>query len=293
VYQEIEDLTDEQFARFARLVYDRTNITLKDHKITLLSNRLRKRLRALALDDFDAYYELLTGDAAGEEPVHFLEAVTTNETYFWRTTHNFDMLREDILPELLKEFRGQTLQLWSAGCSSGEEPYNIAIELTEGMKKSGVFSFQIEATDISRHMVEFARAGRYSGRKIEKIPQAILNRYFRPVEGRDGYYIVRDDIKDKIEFRMQNLFEPGPANEAGRLHCIFCRNVMIYFDRNDQEKLVQRFYDALRPGGFLIVGHSESLFMMETPFEFRHLPHGVAYYRPLQDRSGPGAPRDA
>lgn len=286
MYQEIEDLTGEQFARFAQLVYDRTSITLKDHKITLLSNRLRKRLRALDLDDFDAYYQLLTGDQAGEEHLHFLEAVTTNETYFWRTTHNFDMLREDILPDLLKIFRGEQLQFWSAGCSSGEEPYNIAIELTEGMKKSGVFSFEIQATDISRRMVEFARAGRYSGRKIEKVPQQILNRYFRPVPDRDGYHLVRDDIKDKIEFRMQNLFaEELAAGDAGarpgRLHCIFCRNVMIYFDRKDQEKLVQRFFDALRPGGYLIVGHSESLFMMDTPFEFRHLEHGVAYYRPL------------
>ncbi|MCR9144281.1 MAG: protein-glutamate O-methyltransferase CheR [bacterium] len=287
MYKEIEDLSEEQFARFAKLVYDRTNITLKEHKITLLSNRLRKRLRALELDDFDDYYRLLTGDAAGDEQLHFLEAVTTNETYFWRTTHNFDMLREDILPELVKEFRGEKLQLWSAGCSSGEEPYNIAIELTEGMKKSGVFSFQILATDISRHVVEFARAGRYSGRKIEKIPQPILHRYFRPVAERAGYFVVRDDIKEKIEFRLQNLFEE--AGEAGRFHCIFCRNVMIYFDRKDQEQLVQRFFDALRPGGFLIVGHSESLFMMNTPFEFRHLPHGVAYFRPRSD----GAPRDA
>ncbi len=293
MYHEIDDLSAEQFARFARLVYDRTNITLKEHKITLLSNRLRKRLRALALNDFDDYYRLLTDDGNSEEHVHFLEAVTTNETYFWRTTHNFDMLREDILPELIREFRGQTLRLWSAGCSSGEEPYNIAIELTEGMKKSGVFSFEILATDISRRMVEFARAGRYSGRKIEKIPQPILNRYFRPVEERAGYHVVRDDLKEKIRFELQNLFEDGPAWQAGGMHCIFCRNVMIYFDRKDQEQLVQRFYDALRPGGFLIVGHSESLFMMDTPFEFRHLPHGVAYYRPLSGQGRRGATADA
>lgn len=287
MYQEIEDLSTDQFRRFAQLVYDRTNITLKDHKITLLSNRLRKRVRALGLASFDDYYQLLTDESTArgqhvEEHVHFLEAVTTNETYFWRTTHNFDMLREDILPELLQSFRGQNLRLWSAGCSSGEEPYNIAIELTEGMKKSGVFSFHIHASDISRHMVEFARVGVYSGRKIEKIPQAILHRYFRAVPDREGYFAVRDDLKAKVEFQQGNLFQ----HRADRFHCIFCRNVMIYFDRKDQERLVQSFYDALVPGGFLIVGHSESLFMMDTPFEFRHLEHGVAYFRAPASPSG-------
>ena len=295
MYQEIADLTEEQFTRFARLVYDRTNITLKEHNVTLLSNRLRKSLRALGLEDFDEYYRLLTGAQTGDEHIHFLEAVTTNETYFWRTTHNFDMLREDILPELLKNFRGEKLEIWSAGCSSGEEPYNIAIELTEGMKKSGVFSFEILATDISRRMIDFAQAGRYSGRKIEKIPQTILNRYFRPVEDRDGYFVVRDDIKDKIKFEIQNLFGPESGAGAGetygnRKHVIFCRNVMIYFDRKDQEKLVRRFYNALRPGGYLIVGHSESLFMMETQFEFRHLTHGVAYYRARANETGSHKP---
>lgn len=142
------------------------------------------------------------------------------------------------------------------------------------MKSAGVFPFHIQATDISRHMVEFAKVARYHGRKIEKVPPNILNRYFRPAE-REGYFVVRDDLKEKIDFRVENLFQPTAKN----LHCIFCRNVMIYFDRADQEKLVASFFRALKPGGYLVVGHSESLFMMNTEFEFKHFEHGVAYHK--------------
>lgn len=272
---EIGDLSLEQFTRFARLIHEKTGINLKEHKITLLSNRLRRRLRALGLRDFDDYYRFLTRPGADEELVRFLEAVTTNETYFWRTTQNFEMLREEILPELLRQFPGQTLRFWSAGSSSGEEAYNLAIELTEGMKKNGVFEFRIEATDISQQVVDFAREARYSGRKIEKIPPAVLNRYFRPDENSPGHYIVRNDLRERVSFRVENLFE-STVKDA---HCVFCRNVMIYFQRSDQELLVNRFFQALRPGGFLIVGHSESLFMMNTPFEARNLKNGVAYWR--------------
>lgn len=277
LFVDIPDLTEEQFKKFSELVYKNALIHLKEHKITLLSNRLRKRLRALGLSNFDDYYTLLTNNqTAAAELIHFLEVVTTNESYFWRTTQNYEMLREELLPELIREFNRETLMVWSAGCSTGEEPYNLTIELVESFKKYGIFPFKVFASDISQRVIDFAKAGRYNGRKIEKIPPAILNRYFKRDSDKVDYFLVREDIKSRIQFDVENLF----TAKKEPMHCIFCRNVMIYFSRQDQQKLANRFYDMLKPGGYLIIGHSESLHMMDTPLQSKHFKNGVAYHRP-------------
>lgn len=272
-FQAIPDLTIGQFTKFAVLIKKAANITLSETKITMLSNRLRKRLRVLNLNDFDEYYALLTGPDGDKEMVFFLEVITTNESYFWRTIKNFDILKENILPVLLKEFSGETLKFWSAGCSTGEEPYNIAMELTESMKTHGVFNFEILATDISKRVIEFAQIGSYTGRKLEKVPPAILTRYFVRSQDEPDQYTVRPDIKKRVTFRVSNLFEDLPENR----HCIFCRNVMIYFSRDVQEVLVQRFYKALKPGGFLVIGHSESLQLMKSDFKPVSFENGIVY----------------
>lgn len=276
--QDIPDLSPEMFEQFAGFIHRHASIHLKDHKITLLSNRLRKRLKALNLSSFEEYYEKLQDPGfLKQELGAFLEVVTTNESYFWRTVQNFEMLKEHLLPDLLTTFTDKNLKFWSAGCSTGEEPYNLAIELTESMKKHSIFDFSILATDISARVIDFANEGRYNGRKIEKIPPFILNRYFRPDREREGYYRVRSDIKAKINFETGNLFKVNPP----AMHCIFCRNVMIYFNRDDQQTIVRRFYNILKPGGYLVIGHSESLHMMQTEFQPVHFPNGVAYKKPL------------
>lgn len=271
-FSDIPDMTTVQFDRFAKLIHERAGIYLKEHKITLLSNRIRKRLRTLNIKDYDEYYHFLENDK-GNEMVHFLEVVTTNESYFWRTTQNYEALKTHVLPEILRQYRGQELKFWSAGCSTGEEPYNLAIELIESMRKLGFFNFRIVATDISNRVVQFAREGRYTGRKIEKIPPGILNRYFKPLTDDPEVYEVREDIKKKIEFRVENLFQ---STQSG-MHVIFCRNVMIYFKREEQKVLVDRFYRALLPGGYLFIGHAESLQMLNTDFKTISTPLGILY----------------
>lgn len=274
-YSEIPDLNMDQFQRFAKLIHEKAHIHLKEHKVTLLSNRLRKRLRALQLDSYDEYFRYISDEeTAQKEMVHFLEAVTTNESYFWRTTQNFEALKKHVLPELIRNFRGQKIKFWSAGCSTGEEPYNLAMEIVESMKSLGHFEWELLGSDISNRVVEFARQGIYSGRKIEKIPENILRRYFKKLEDQDAYQ-VRDDLREKIQFSVENLFQ---AKHHG-LHCIFCRNVMIYFNREDQQTLVNRFYDMLVPGGFLFIGHAESLQMLDTKFITRPTEEGVLYQR--------------
>lgn len=275
--KELPDLTIDQFRLFADIILRKANITLKENKITLLTNRLRKRLRVLNLNDFDEYYRIIGGPNSQNELRYFLEVITTNETYFWRTIQNFELLKKHIVPTLLKTFKNESLNFWSAGCSTGEEPYNMAIELIEAMKKAGFFDFIIRATDISHRVIDIAIEGQYSGRKIEKVPKAILRRYFSEETDKKGVYTVRPDIKKKIEFMVSNLFEPA----ADSFHCIFCRNVMIYFSRKAQEKLSQIFYKNLKPGGFLIIGHSESLQMLDTQFQTVSFDNGTIYHKPL------------
>ncbi len=276
--ESLPELTPDQFQRFADLVRQHASIHLKPNKLTLLSNRLRKRLRALELLDFESYYEFLTGPQARLEIQRFIEVVTTNESYFWRTESNFQLLRERLLPDLLDIFTERNLSFWSAGCSTGEEPYNLAMELNETMKRMGYFMYQVIATDISEQVIDFARRGVYVDRKIERIPPAILRRYFRPVEETPGAFEVRSDVKEHVTFRVSNLFK---VRESPK-HCIFCRNVMIYFDREKQEELVDRFFETLHPGGYLVIGHSESLQVISSRFESRYFPEGTAYQRPRQ-----------
>ncbi|MCB1326531.1 MAG: protein-glutamate O-methyltransferase CheR [Spirochaetales bacterium] len=271
---DIGDLNPAQFERFARVIHEATGIHLKPQKITLLSNRLRKRMRALGLSDFDRYYERVEQDQEGERGA-FIAVVTTNETYFWRTTANFELLRNDLLPGLLERFPGVTLRFWSAGCSTGEEPYNMAMELTEAMKTTGPFDFEIVASDISRSVLDFAETAVYHGRRIERVPPLMLRRYFRPVPEEPEKYRVREDIQRRVRFEQENLFE----SKARDFHVVFCRNVMIYFTRNDQARLLEVLWSALVRGGYLIVGHSESLHSYDTPFVARKFDRGIAYQR--------------
>ncbi|MBE7437946.1 MAG: protein-glutamate O-methyltransferase CheR [Spirochaetales bacterium] len=266
------ELTLEEFQRFADFAYIQASISIKPTKVTLLSNRLRKRVQALELASFEEYYEYLMNHGK-EEISRFLEVITTNETYFWRTIQNYELIKKYLVADLLKQGR-LPLKFWSAGCSTGEEPYNLAMELTESMKQHGVFSFEIDASDISERVVHVAREGRYNGRKIEKVPPLILRRYFREEPEKPGYFRVRDDIKEKVRFRVENLFT---ARRPSAYDCILCRNVMIYFQRVDQEVLIQTFHQNLRPGGFLIIGHSESLHLMRHSFEYVSYPEGVVY----------------
>jgi chemotaxis protein methyltransferase CheR len=262
---QLEPLSGETFDRFRKLIYEKTNINMRDSKHILVSNRLRKRVLALGLESYEEYYSYLTeGEGREQELANFIDAVSTNETYFYREMNHFNALKETILPELFRYKK--RLRIWSAGCSTGEEPYTLRIMIEEGKGVLWDGEVEIMATDISREVIEKARQGVYRERSVRFVPPEILERYFVPAEGES--YRVAKKLRDRIEFGVHNLLNDEPP--AKLFDVIFCRNVMIYFDKPTQKRLTDNhFAGVLDPKGYLCIGHSESL--TGTSEKFRYL----------------------
>lgn len=273
----IKRLTADEFAKFAKLIYDESGIYMKDTKITLLSNRLRKRLSALSLNEFSDYYSYLlslTGEPKRKEYEELLDVVSTNETYFFRNERHFEALTDVCLPELAKIKTDKKLRIWSAACSTGEEPYTIAICVLECMKYFHGWDIEIIATDIAPSVLEFARDGYYSGRRIEKVSPEHLKKYFTLEDKEKGVYKVNNELKKMVNFYYLNFFKnPFPKN----LDIIFCRNVMIYFDKIHQKNLVADFYQSIRDTGYLFIGHSETLHSISEDFIYKKILESPIY----------------
>ena len=260
----IEPLNEKTFNLFRELIYEKTNINMRESKLILVSNRLRKRIVALGLSGYDEYYRfLIEGEGREQELVRFIDAVSTNETYFFRETNHFTALQGTILPELFKHKR--RLCVWSAGCSTGEEPYTLRILVEEGRDILWRGEAEIFATDINTEVIEKAREGMYRERSIRFIPQDILQRYFLVLG--DGNYQVKREIRESVQFQVHNLLKEDPPQQSFDL--IFCRNVMIYFDKPTQRRLVDEYFGAvLDPHGYLCIGHSESLTGTSQRFQY-------------------------
>ncbi len=273
----LKRLTEEEFNKFAKLIYDESGIFLKETKITLLSNRLRKRLYALNLAEFSEYYTYLhslSGDDKKKEYEELLDVVSTNETYFFRNERHFDALKNICLPTIAKEKSNKHLRIWSAACSTGEEPYTIAICMLENIDLFKGWKLEIIATDIAPSVLDFARIGKYHGRRIEKIPPEYLRKYFDPVPNDPGVYVIKSDVKKYVDFYYLNFFKNiYPKN----LDIIFCRNVMIYFDKKHQRDLVTRFYESINKEGYLFIGHSETLHSISEDFEYQKIIESPVY----------------
>ena len=250
--QHTPQMTTKQFEHLCRKVYDLCGINLKTGKEQLVHSRLSKRLFALKLDSFEEYFNLVESDPKGLELVWMIDSLTTNKTSFYREVQHFDFLRGEIIPQLKKK----TLRIWSAACSSGEEPYSIAILLREELPNFKTWDVKILATDISTRVLQKASEGVYDDEILKPVPAAWRQKYFAPEPGVKASRIA-PSIREMVRFARLNLMEKFPMK--GPFDIIFCRNVMIYFDKPTQEKLVQRYYDILAPGGYLMVGHSESL----------------------------------
>ena len=257
------ELSDDDFHRIRRLVRERLGIALAQSKRELVYARLSRRLRALKLRDFRAYLERIeSGDA--EELQHFCNAITTHLTSFFRERHHFDFLAQQLLPALERCDGGtRRMRLWSAGCSTGEEPYSIAIVLLEHMRYLRNWDIRILATDIDTNVLSHARSGRYSVERLERMESERLLRWFeRTPDGEQ--FVVRDELKRLITFKALNLMDEWPMK--GPIDVIFCRNVVIYFDRETQRQIVARMAALQRPDDHLILGHSESLLQVSKQY---------------------------
>lgn len=263
------ELTDTEFEKISRLVYDQCGINLSDGKKELVKARLGKRIRLGQFKSFRDYYQYVIKDPSGQELVHLLDSISTNFTFFFREQKHFDYLRSEFLPELMKRKRnnGSKLRFWSAGCSSGEEPYSIAITLLEAISNPLVWDIVILGTDISTKALKTAATGVYHKERVQPLSQALVRKYFlRGERAYQDYVKVKDHVRQYIQFKRLNLMEPFHLNET--FDCIFCRNVMIYFDKKTQANLIHHFYERLGEGGVLLIGHSESLTGIPHPFNY-------------------------
>ena len=246
-------LSPATFQTLRNLLHEHSGIALSPHKLTMVQARLAKRLRTLRLDSYETYLERLR-DPASDEWVDFINALTTNLTSFFREPHHFPRLVELLAGSGVPP---RPIRLWSAGCSTGEEPYTLAMTLRQAF---GAHPAEILATDLDTAVLDIAARGVYPSARIENLDEAWRRfAFLRGTGAQEGKVRIRPEIRQLVQFERLNLLDASWPMEAGRFHAIFCRNVMIYFDKPTQRDLVRRFQEHLAPGGLLFVGHSESL----------------------------------
>jgi len=273
-------MTDEEFRLIRDLIYNHSGLFFDNDSKYFLEKRLGKRLPLHHLSGYKDYYHFLRYNRGKDQEISdIMEVLTTNETYFFREAYQLKAFTDEIIPEILaeKEKRGdRSLRIWSAGCSSGEEPYTIAMLLLEmGFCKG--WRVEIIGADISHRVLQQARKAVYGKSSFRATEEAYIKRYFQEQAG--GYKIA-DEVKELVTISHLNLFDQNRLALLGRMDIIFCRNVIIYFDQMAKKKVIEVFYRTLREGGYLLLGHSESLMNISTAFMLKHLRNDMVYQKP-------------
>ena len=261
------ELTEEDFDAFSKFIYSEYGIKMPPIKRVMLQGRLLRRIRELKMNSYSQYKEyFFSKEGQDKELLHFLNVVTTNKTDFFREAVHFIYLNEDVLPEFVKHNYNQVFKVWSAGCSSGEEPYTISIVLNEFTQNNPSFKFSILGTDISTQMLERAAKGVYQANRIENIPYELKKKYFLKSKDPSNPTVrVHPILQRSLSLNYLNLMDPAYGIKE-QFDVIFCRNVLIYFDRQTQEKVINKLCYHLKPGGHFFIGHSESLSGMDVSF---------------------------
>ncbi len=271
------DLPDDVFRLMRDQIYKRTGMWFSDNSKYLLQKRLSPRAKELNFDSFQKYFYFLQYDPRAEaEFDQIYDLVTTNETYFFREPAQLAAFAEEIVPEILSRKAVKKIRIWSAGCSSGEEPYSIAMLLSEaGHYDHAVF--EIFASDINQQVLAKARRGHYRESAFRATEIPLRDKYFSPTG--DGSWRLHDDIRNRVSFGRLNLYDEARVSLLGHLDIIFCRNVIIYFDDVSKKVVVTNFYNRLAESGYLLLGHSESLISLSTQFKLRHLKNDMVYQK--------------
>jgi chemotaxis protein methyltransferase CheR len=273
-------MTEAEFRRFRDFFREECGLHFGDDSRFLLEKRVLRRIQELELGSFAAYHLLLRRDAKGDEELAtIIDELTTNETYFFRERNQLRALVGEIMPELLAARQaagGSQVSIWSAGCSSGEEPYSVVMLAREAGFEPGR-DFRVYASDISRKVLHKARRGLYRPASFRATEARTKSRYFTE---KDGLFRISDEIKRHVVFTHLNLLDRARMGLLGTMDVILCRNVIIYFDLETKRRVIQTFEERLRPGGYLLLGHSESLINLSSAFELRTLRHDLVYRKP-------------
>ena len=275
-------LDDQQFSLLRDLIYEISGILYQPNKKYLLESRLQRRVKARNLKSFQEYYYFLKFDPRRQEEFTSLfNEITTNETSFFRNMPQMNAIERSILPKIIEKkiAKGdRTLRIWSAACSSGEEPYSLAM-LTREVLGSSLKNWKVEVTanDISTEMLEKAKQGIYGDYTMRSTPLAMRQAYFEKLD--DGKFKVTSDIRDMVKFQFLNFSDDAGMGKMHDIDIIFCRNVLIYFDVEAKKRFVQHFYNALSPDGYMFIGHSESLHNVTRAFTLAHFPQAFGYQK--------------
>ncbi len=278
--EEIIPLPEDVFRLVRDIIKDYCGLYFDDASRYLLEKRLSRRIRNHHLNDFRDYYRFIRYDTRAEEELSaIMDVLTVNETYFFREQNQLRAFSEEIIEELKVANRGRrTLRIWSAGCSTGEEPYTIAMLMQEKNAFNG-WDIEIHGSDINQRVLQTARRGVYRKNSFRTTEPYFLKKYF--VE-EDSSYRITDAVKKFVNFSYLNLLDPCKTKFLGKMDVVFCRNVLIYFDNASRRRVIDNFYDRLVDGGYLLLGHAESLINISTAFTLKHFKHDMVYQKPLQ-----------
>ena len=281
---EPEPVTQEEFGRLCEFVYRRTGMVFTEAKRYYVQRRVNDRMAATGATSFASYFARLRSDVKGEVE-QFINAFTVNETYFYREDHQLRCLTNDILPARTRDKRkGDPLRIWSIPCSTGEEPYSIAMWLLDNWPQVDAFDIEIIGSDIDTKVLEAAEAGIFGRRALMRLTPDTIDRYFHKLD--DERWMILDDLRQSVRFTPVNLVEPGETRPHGQFDVIFCRNVLIYFDDASRRIAAENLFDNLAPGGFICLGHTESMSRISPLFDVRRYADAIVYQRPMEGARG-------
>jgi len=271
-------LSDELFDKFIKLIYNRTGLFYENGKKYYVQKRLEKRAELLEMETLKDYFMMLKFSDDNTEFANLINDLTVNETYFFRDFPQLSNFAEEILPRFEKETQNRKkIKVWCAACSTGEEPYTLSIILQEMLEKFEQWEIQIIASDINTEVLQSARIGLYESRSVKDVPNEYLEKYFTK---RNDKYLINLNVRKSVSFKQINLMDEAEMSSINGCDFIFCRNCLIYFDEESRKNVVSSFYESLNPGGFVFLGHSESVGSVSSAFRVHRIGDTIVYSKP-------------
>ena len=275
-------LSDEEFAKFREFFYRKTGIMFEPSKKYFAERRIADRMNKAGCATFREYFSMLRFQASGDEMQRLVNQMTVNETYFFREDYQLKALVEGILPDLAaRRAASEPIRLWSVPCSSGEEPYSLAIYILEHWSDADRYDIQIMASDIDSAILAEATAGVYGERSVQRVSAELIRKYF--IRQKDRAYRISEDLRGSIDFSQGNVVDPLFMRRFRGVDVIFCRNMLIYFDDTSRRETIEAMYDCLAPGGYICLGHSESMSRISSLFRARKYSDAIIYQKPFED----------